>query len=117
MDRVHAHVDVRDAAFRTIAEHIAIPGKTGWYAIRHIRAPLIERILFAPFNINHHIAHHLFPRVPCYNLPKLHALIEAHPQFKSFDGCVKQSYLGLKSGVMGELIGPIPVVVSSVSSA
>jgi fatty acid desaturase len=91
--------------FRTIAEHIAIPGKTGWQAIRHIRAPLIERLSFAPFNINHHIAHHLFPRVPSYNLPKLHALIEAHPQFKAFDGCVKESYLGLKSGVLGELIG------------
>ncbi|HTE88394.1 MAG TPA: fatty acid desaturase, partial [Terriglobales bacterium] len=91
--------------FRTIAEHIAIPGKSGWHAVRHIRAPLIERLLFAPFNINNHIAHHLFPRVPYYNLPKLQTLIEAHPQFKEFDGCVKQSYLGLKSGVLGELIG------------
>lgn len=33
-------------------------------------ANFIERILFAPNNMNHHIAHHLWPAIPYYNLPK-----------------------------------------------
>ncbi len=90
--------------FRTIAEHVAVGGNSGWLAIRHVRAPLIERLLFAPFNINHHIAHHLFPRVPYYWLPQVQALIEAHPNFAAYDGCIKESYLGLRGGVLGELV-------------
>jgi len=35
----------------------------------------IERILIGSFNINYHHEHHLYPKVPWYNLPTLHALI------------------------------------------
>ena len=39
--------------------------------------PLIwlERLLIGSFNVNYHHEHHLYPRVPWYNLPKLHALV------------------------------------------
>jgi fatty acid desaturase len=35
----------------------------------------LELIFFAPNNMNHHIAHHLYPSIPFYNLPIAEALI------------------------------------------
>lgn len=37
----------------------------------------IERIIFAPNNMNHHIAHHLWPAIPYYNLPNAERLIRS----------------------------------------
>ncbi|MDE3116916.1 MAG: fatty acid desaturase, partial [Pseudomonadota bacterium] len=34
-----------------------------------------ERALFAPYWVNYHVDHHLLFYVPCYNLPKLHAML------------------------------------------
>jgi fatty acid desaturase len=48
----------------------------------------IERMLFAPHNMNYHAEHHLWPFVPYYNLPKLHALIGEQPRVE-----VRRSYL------------------------
>jgi len=39
-------------------------------------ANLIERVVFAPNNMNHHIAHHLWPAIPYYNLPKAERMIK-----------------------------------------
>lgn len=37
----------------------------------------LERQLFAPMNMNHHVAHHLWPSIPYYNLPQATKLIKA----------------------------------------
>jgi fatty acid desaturase len=37
----------------------------------------LERLLFAPMNMNHHVAHHVWPAIPYYNLPQATALIAA----------------------------------------
>jgi fatty acid desaturase len=34
-----------------------------------------ERIIFAPMNMNHHIAHHLWPSIPYYRLPEATTLL------------------------------------------
>ncbi|WVT73855.1 fatty acid desaturase family protein [Sinorhizobium chiapasense] len=34
-----------------------------------------EKLFFAPHNINYHLEHHLYPGVPFYNLPELHAIL------------------------------------------
>jgi fatty acid desaturase len=34
-----------------------------------------QTVVFAPHNVNYHIEHHVYPAVPFYNLPKLHALM------------------------------------------
>lgn len=39
------------------------------------RATPIERLLIAPFHMDHHAEHHLWPGVPYYNLPRLAALV------------------------------------------
>jgi fatty acid desaturase len=35
------------------------------------------RALVAPYWVNYHVDHHLLFYVPCYNLPKLHAMLLA----------------------------------------
>lgn len=39
----------------------------------------LERIFFAPMNMNYHAAHHLWTSIPYYNLPKADALLKKHP--------------------------------------
>jgi fatty acid desaturase len=35
----------------------------------------MERATVAPYWVNYHSEHHLFMGVPCYNLPRAHALL------------------------------------------
>jgi len=53
--------------------------------VNHYAFPLLtflERILIGSLNVYYHHEHHLFPKVPYYNLPKLHRLIyEKEQQF------------------------------------
>jgi len=61
---------------RNIAEHAMVPDNDD--PMRNARttyAKWWERILFAPYWVNYHVDHHLLFYVPCYNLPKLHALL------------------------------------------
>jgi fatty acid desaturase len=37
----------------------------------------VERVIFAPNNMNHHIAHHLWPAIPYYNLSRAESLIRS----------------------------------------
>jgi fatty acid desaturase len=66
---------------RGIAEHFALPDETGTDATRHIDANWLERFAIAPLNINYHLAHHLFPGIPYYNLPEMTAILFANPEF------------------------------------
>lgn len=38
----------------------------------------IEKLIFAPLNMHHHVAHHLWPSIPYYNLAKATELIKKH---------------------------------------
>jgi fatty acid desaturase len=42
----------------------------------------VERFFFAPFHMNFHAEHHLFPYVPHYNLPKLRAILQERPEYR-----------------------------------
>jgi fatty acid desaturase len=65
---------------RNIAEHAVVPDSDD--ALRNTRttkAGLLERIFVAPYFVNYHLEHHLLFYVPCYNLPKLHAILMRGP--------------------------------------
>ena len=62
---------------RNIAEH-ALIGKDQPDPLRQARttrAGWVERALLAPYWVNYHAEHHLFTQLPCWQLPKAHALL------------------------------------------
>jgi fatty acid desaturase len=65
---------------RNIAEHAVVPDSDDPFRnTRTTRAGWIERAFVAPYWVNHHLEHHLLFFVPCYNLPKLHAILMRGP--------------------------------------
>ena len=68
---------------RTIAEHLLIPNTDELDASRHTVGTWLERWSIAPHNINIHLGHHLYPAVPYYRLPELHAELMKDPRYAS----------------------------------
>jgi fatty acid desaturase len=73
------------------------------------RPSALERLVFSPFNLNHHTEHHLWPFVPYYNLHKLHPWIA-----KRDDVEVRSSYLAFVVRYMVDL--PLVRETSTASS-
>ncbi len=88
---------------RSLAEHSVIEGKHDLNMTRHVEATWLERLTLAPINVNYHLAHHLYPSVPFYNLPQLHRRLLACETFKTHAHITK-SYLGIKQGVLSEIL-------------
>lgn len=62
---------------RNIAEH-ALVSRDQADPLRQARtthAGFVERALLAPYWVNYHLEHHLFTQVPCWKLPRAHALL------------------------------------------
>jgi fatty acid desaturase len=63
---------------RAMAEHGVIElNERNDYPTRSTLANPLERLLFAPHNVNYHVEHHLLMTVPSYNLPKFHQLLKS----------------------------------------
>jgi len=63
---------------RNIAEHAVVPDNNDVFRnARTTYASWWVRALVAPYWVNYHVDHHLLFYVPCYNLPKLHAMLLA----------------------------------------
>jgi fatty acid desaturase len=61
---------------RNMAEHAVVPDSDDPLRnTRTTKANLLERMFIAPYFVNYHLEHHLLFYVPCYNLPKLHAIL------------------------------------------
>jgi fatty acid desaturase/1-acyl-sn-glycerol-3-phosphate acyltransferase len=87
---------------RSWAEHaLTRPG----HPLTHTRTVLSNRVVsFLMCNLNYHLEHHLFPGVPWYNLPRLHALLA--DEYRRAGAYVHRSYLGFlweaaRAGVHG----------------
>ena len=90
---------------RSVAEHLICPSENELNETRHVDPTWFERLTLAPFNVNYHLAHHLFPSVPWYNLPKLHNRLQELEVFQA-NAKITKSYLGLKEGVLAEMLQP-----------
>jgi fatty acid desaturase len=55
-----------------------------------------EKLFFAPHNMNYHMAHHLWPNIPYYNLPKADKIIRASEYVQNGDPRLmwRRSYVG-----------------------
>jgi len=76
---------------RSMAEHSMVEDSED--TLRNTRttyANWLERLLFAPHNVNYHVEHHLIMSVPPYNLPKMHRLLKERGFYK--EGLLEQSY-------------------------
>jgi fatty acid desaturase len=58
---------------RSMAEHSMVSDKSDLLQnTRTLKASWLERMLFAPLNVNYHLEHHLLFTVPSYNFPEMH---------------------------------------------
>jgi len=88
---------------RTVAEHDMSRGDTELQRTRHVDGTFIERHTVAPLNINYHIAHHLWPSIPLYNLPKMHAILMQNPEFRQ-RAALWRTYLGKNNGLISSML-------------
>jgi fatty acid desaturase len=71
------------------AEHMmTVPG----HPLTQSRTITSNRVLsFLNINLNYHLEHHLFPAMPWYNLPRLHALLQ--DEYREAGASIYRSYL------------------------
>jgi fatty acid desaturase len=67
--------------FRNVAEHYAVEHEHVLNESRSVIAPFWERWLVAPWGLNYHLEHHLYPSVPCFRLHELHELLMTREPF------------------------------------
>jgi len=60
---------------RNVAEHYAVEHENVLNESRTVLGPFWELWLIAPWGLNYHLEHHLFPGVPCFRLGELHRLL------------------------------------------
>ena len=60
---------------RGLAEHGMTTGGNPFTDTRTVISNKV--VAFFMCNLNYHLEHHLFPGIPCYNLPKLHDLLKS----------------------------------------
>jgi fatty acid desaturase len=68
---------------RNVAEHYAVEHENVLNESRTVLASFWELWLIAPWGLNYHLEHHLFPGVPCFRLAELHRLLmtrDPYPQ-------------------------------------
>jgi fatty acid desaturase len=87
---------------RGISEHEGDMGTDEVSVSRHVEAGMAEAFVISPFHINYHTAHHLFPSVPWYNLPALHARLMEEAAYRERLVCAS-SYTG-PGGVLDTLM-------------
>ncbi len=66
---------------RNVAEHYAVEHENVLNESRTVLAPWWELYLIAPWGLNYHLEHHLFPGVPCFRLAELHRLLMTREPF------------------------------------
>ncbi len=80
---------------RNIAEHalVAVDEPNPLRQARTTSAGWLERALVAPYFVNYHCEHHLFTQLPCWHLPRAHALLRAQGVTQRME--VQPSYLAM----------------------
>ena len=72
-------------AFYTILREVAHHGNAGAERLgstRVLHVGGLIRFAVFPYGLDYHLPHHLFPLVPHYRLPKLHALLMTSPAYR-----------------------------------
>lgn len=86
---------------RATAEHLGTRGNHELNATRTVLPKFWERLMIAPYGVNYHLEHHLFPSVPGWNLRKLHRELMKDDEFRQ-TAHITDGYVG----VIRELMTP-----------
>jgi fatty acid desaturase len=92
---------------RFTAEHIGVENEHELNFSRTVIPNWLERVFIAPFGINYHVEHHMFPSVPGWRLNELHKILMRDDSF-SQRVHITRSYFGLRQGVFHELMSKVP---------
>ena len=86
---------------RGAIEHGNVPDPENAYQqTRTYFMPAVLRFFFAPKQVHYHLEHHLYPSVPFYNLPRLHAVL-SRAVYPAESGYCEPFSTGLKKLVYG----------------
>ncbi|MBV8551909.1 MAG: fatty acid desaturase family protein [Acidobacteriaceae bacterium] len=88
---------------RSVAEHFALPKNHFLNESRTIQVPWWEAFFLAPHHVSLHLDHHLFPYVPWYRLPKLHARLLTNDKYRSH-AHINSSYLLGPNSVLANIM-------------
>ncbi|HEX7674586.1 MAG TPA: fatty acid desaturase family protein [Bdellovibrio sp.] len=69
---------------RSIAEHFGLKYEHEMNGTRNVMSGPVQSFLFGPHNVRLHLAHHMFPTVPQYNLGRLHQILMDHPTYAKY---------------------------------
>lgn len=87
---------------RSLAEHERCEGIDDLERTRHVQTGILGRLTVAPWNMNCHVAHHLYPSVPFYNLERMHQALMKVSDYS--ERCVITPGYGIQ-GLFDELTG------------
>ncbi|EMI54526.1 fatty acid desaturase family protein [Rhodopirellula sallentina] len=84
---------------RATAEHLGTRGDHELNDTRTVLPNFVERLLIAPYGVNYHLEHHLFPSVPGYRLSELHRELMKDEEFRT-KAHITQGYTGVIQELM-----------------
>jgi fatty acid desaturase len=98
---------------RLICEHSAVRSDDPAYRVTRTTIPTrLESLFVLPRNIGYHIEHHMYPSVPFYRLPELHARLLQVPGYRrsaSVSPSVFRSLLDCTQRSGASVVGKAPV--------
>ncbi|MBX7149290.1 fatty acid desaturase family protein [bacterium] len=90
---------------RFVADHYGLKGEHDYNISRNVYLKWYDfGWFFQPYNIAYHLDHHLWPSVPWYNVPQLHALLLTDPVYRD-KAHISHGYFNFgPQGVFGEIM-------------
>lgn len=94
---------------RSVAEHFgSMDYSDELTSSRTVYPHAWEKLFFAPHNINYHLEHHLYPGVPFYNLPELHAILMRNRAYADKAHITRGYTTGLPAECFSPSAPPLP---------
>lgn len=89
---------------KRVSEHYGVRHEGVLSETRTVIAPFWQRFMFAPWGLNYHLEHHLYPGVTCFNLGKAHRILMSRPPYAE-TAHITYGYFG---GLFGDLASTKP---------
>jgi fatty acid desaturase len=89
---------------KRVSEHYGVRHEGVLNETRTMIAPSWQLFLFAPWGLNYHLEHHLYPSITCFNLAKAHRILMTRPPYPETAN-ITYGYFG---GLLRELASAKP---------